>query len=271
MSKIMVNGINVSYEEWGRGKETFIFGGSGPQMKDNEMLAFFPKEYHIYFLDLSEYSDRVENKDFNVFKQWGDDIYAFSKALGLGKFIYAGMSRWGGAGFSLALDHPEVVKAFIPIVSVLIPGGPLSPQKPIEEQDIKEHVTTLEHDLFPPTTNKTRLARREKWRKQFAKNQMLQDKKTFTSELHLINRIIESRQRIADRIGEIKAPTLLLLGAQDRTNPLGPALKAAMSIPGATAVFFQDYGHGLTLDSPEKAVREIVSFVDGVNDSYRDK
>jgi hypothetical protein len=44
-----------------------------------------------------------------------------------------------------------------------------------------------------------------------------------------------------------------------------------MSISGAKAVFFQGYGHGLTYDSPEKVVREIVSFIDGVNEACYDK
>jgi pimeloyl-ACP methyl ester carboxylesterase len=268
MATVTVNGVKTSYEEWGSGKEVFISGSSGSQTKDNEMLKYFPKDYHFYLLDLSNYPDRVEDKKFNVFKQWGDDIYAFSQVLGISKFIYMGMSRWGGAGFSLVLDHSEVVKAFIPIVSVLIPGSPTSSSaalKKIMENNRKEHLTILENDLFAPTADKTRLARREKWRKQLATNQKLQDEKAFNSELHLIQRIIESRWSIANRISEIRVPTLLLFGAQDRTNPIEPALKAAMSIPGAVAIFFQDYAHGLTLDSPEKVVRQIVSFVDGVN------
>ena len=38
-----------------------------------------------------------------------------------------------------------------------------------------------------------------------------------------------------------------------------------MVIPGAKAVFFQDYGHGLNVESPQKVVAEIVTFINELN------
>jgi pimeloyl-ACP methyl ester carboxylesterase len=126
-------------------------------------------------------------------KQWGDDVYAFSRALGLKKFIYMGISRWGEVGYQLVLDHPEVVKAFIPIVRV-----PISTQqhidpgviKALEAGDAKKHLESSERDMFYPTFDKQRLLRQERWHQQYLKHT---GPYNYTYEKDLILRLGDSR------------------------------------------------------------------------------
>jgi 3-oxoadipate enol-lactonase len=269
MPTVKVNGVDLYYEEIGGGKETFVFARLSQSRED--MFSFFPPEYHIYLIDLPGYGKSTQLDDFRGFGLWAKDIYEFSRKLKLGKFIYSGISMMGMVGFQLALDYPEVVKAFIPIVAVPVLEPPMphpDELKAIESGDIGGRLAAAERTLiFPsPTSDSERLARREKFRLQQLKNLQV---KTDKAAAERIKRGVlgtnETRKNLVARLGEVKVPTLLLFGGLDRSNPLGPAITSAMAIPGAKAVFFQDYGHGLNTEGPEKVVLEIVSFINELN------
>jgi pimeloyl-ACP methyl ester carboxylesterase len=154
-------------------------------------------------------------------------------------------------------------------VPVLEPPMPHPDElKAIEAGDIMGRVAAAERTLiFPaPTSDSGRLKWREKFRVQQIKNlQVKVDKAAAERIKRGVLGTNETRMYLVARLGEVKVPTLLLFGGMDRSNPLGPAITSAMAIPGAKAVFFQDYGHGLNAEGPEKVVVEIVSFVNELN------
>jgi len=267
MLRVKINQNEIFYEEQGNGDEIFIYvvGDRLSFGQREEMLSMFPADYHFYLLQLPLYEKSMHLKEFPVMKQWGDDVYAFSCALGLKRFIYMGISRWGQVGYQLVLNHPEVIKAFIPIVSV-----PISTEqridpgvlKALETGDSKGLLESKERDMFYPTTDKQRQLRQERWRKQNLQNNTTYN---FAVERDLIARIGESRIETVPRLGEIRAPTLVLFGDKDPTNPIDQVVKSAMTIPDAKAVFFQGYSHLLSVESPEKVVDEITLFVNDLN------
>ena len=268
MAVISINGVDVYYEEQGTGTEVFLIVMHG--RNELEFMSLLPPEYHTFRVDLPGYGRSTNLKEFRGFKQWSEDIYNFSQRLGLDKFIYIGYSMTGIVGFQLVLDHPEVVKGFIPLTSIPIPEVPLpgSEEKALMESgDAEAHEAYMEKTfLFPVSTDdKTRLQRRERNRQQRLKNA----EKTNTDLSGSLDEQIlftkEGREKTVPRLREIRVPTLLLFGAQDWSNPLVPAITSAMSIPNAKAVFYQDYGHGLPVEGPDKIVDEIVTFVNELN------
>jgi pimeloyl-ACP methyl ester carboxylesterase len=269
MARMSVNDIDVYYEEQGSGNEVLIYVQHGGEAK-NEMLSLLPAEYHIYIVDLPGYGRSTNLKEFRGFKQWSDDIYTFSRRCNLDKFSYIGYSMTGIVGFQLALDHPEILKSLIPIASIPIPNVPLpgpEEQTALESDNMQKYRSITQRDLLFPTStaDKIRLLRREQARQRF-----MQDNKSSSKEfLSIMNNQIlgtkEGRQGFVTHLAQIRVPTLLLFGAQDWSNPLDQAIVSAMSIPGAKAVFFQDYGHGLSLESPEKVADEISIFIRDLN------
>jgi pimeloyl-ACP methyl ester carboxylesterase len=252
--KIKVNEGEIIYEERGRGDEAFIFvspvSNKDVNRDTDEMLSLFPPDYHFYLIELPLYDKSIHLKEFSVLKHWGDDIYAFSRKLGLKKFIYMGISRWGQVGYNLVLNHPEVVKGFIALVSVPIPTQQrIDPGvfKALATGDNKARVESSARDMFYPTTDKERMARQKRW---FQKR--LEDNEPFNFhwEKSLIDRTTEGRIETFQHLVEIDQ-----------------AVKSAMTIPGAKAVFFQGYAHLLMVESPQKVVDEIVLFVNDLNKS----
>ena len=266
MPKVKINDSEITYVEQGKGNEVFIYinpvQATGSR---EEMLSLFPSDYHFYLIELPPYNEHRHSKEFNLTKRWGDDIYDFSRKLGLEKFIYMGISRWGMVGYNLVLNHPEVIKGFIPIVSVPIPVEQrIDPGvfKALEAGDAEALTKSSSRDMFSPTTDKKRLERRERWLKLRSENTVPFN---FAAERDLIYHLTDARKAFMPYLDQIKVPTLLLFGAKDPTNPVDQAIKSAMTIPGAKAVFFQDYAHLLPVESPEKVVDEIILFVNDLN------
>jgi pimeloyl-ACP methyl ester carboxylesterase len=265
MLKIKVNGVEIYYEEYGTGKEIFVFGQHDMSEEGGikpEILSFFPPDWHVYLPELPGYGRSTKLREYRGTKQWSEDFYAFSRKLGLDKFIYMGISLLGSVGYQLALDHPEVIKGFVSIVSIPISNPPPWPD-PNEE-----NFAASESKLgFPvPTSDKTRLLRR----KRFQLLKKRSDNSLDKEGMDIVHRIgkrdgNEFRSGFVKHLPDMKVPILLLIGGQDWSNPYNQVITSAMSIPGAKAVFFQDYGHGLCEEGPEKVADEIIIFVSELN------
>jgi len=63
---------------------------------------------------------------------------------------------------------------------------------------------------------------------------------------------------------EIRIPTLVMAGAQDRIVPAANAQQLADSIPGARLVIFPHTGHAYIADATRAANQEVLQFLAGI-------
>jgi pimeloyl-ACP methyl ester carboxylesterase len=68
----------------------------------------------------------------------------------------------------------------------------------------------------------------------------------------------------AQRLGEIRAPTLVIVGDLDTTHCLAVAEVLDKGIPGARKVVFPGTAHMLNMEQPEKFNRVVQEFLDAV-------
>jgi pimeloyl-ACP methyl ester carboxylesterase len=64
-----------------------------------------------------------------------------------------------------------------------------------------------------------------------------------------------------DRLPDIKVPTLVVTGKQDRLIPYENSSILASRIPGAELVMFEQAGHGFISDTSEESSAKIISFL----------
>jgi pimeloyl-ACP methyl ester carboxylesterase len=69
------------------------------------------------------------------------------------------------------------------------------------------------------------------------------------------------RYPIRDRLGEIDAPTLVVWGEHDRLVPLRDAAEFEWLIPGARKVVYEDTGHMVMLERPERFNADVRAFI----------
>lgn len=70
------------------------------------------------------------------------------------------------------------------------------------------------------------------------------------------------RYPIRDRLGEIGCPTLIVWGELDRLVPLRDAAEFEWLIPEARKVVYEDTGHMVMLERPERFNADLRAFVD---------
>jgi pimeloyl-ACP methyl ester carboxylesterase len=274
MPKIKVNGVELNYTEYGKGKEIFVRSQSSAFSEGQiSILSKFPSDYHFFMLDLARrYKSDPGDRIFDV---WASDVYKFTRELGLDKFIYWGTSHGGGIGFHLALAYPEVLKGFVSEV-----GVPHDRSRPLPEMSnlrrrqreagfntprAREVVREVLATMFTPTTDPRRLALRKKYLDDAVEKYANRPVEDTAITVGTPYPDCKTNEQLAERFKQIKVPTLLIVGAQDPQVSAEIQLTALKSIPGAKAVFFQDEGHFITMESPEKLVAEIVLFVNQLN------
>ncbi|MBI5876118.1 MAG: alpha/beta fold hydrolase [Chloroflexi bacterium] len=75
--------------------------------------------------------------------------------------------------------------------------------------------------------------------------------------------LLGQKHQFAHRLREIKAPTLVVWGKQDRLLPLAHAYRAAKRIPNARAVIFDPCGHLPMTERPDDFNRVVLEFLAG--------
>jgi pimeloyl-ACP methyl ester carboxylesterase len=74
---------------------------------------------------------------------------------------------------------------------------------------------------------------------------------------------LRSRQRFADLVAKVTAPTLLVHGTGDRLVPLAASRALAQLRPDWTLEVFEDIGHVPQLEAPSRFVDTVVRWLDG--------
>jgi pimeloyl-ACP methyl ester carboxylesterase len=70
------------------------------------------------------------------------------------------------------------------------------------------------------------------------------------------------RYNLEDRLGDVRCPTLLVWGMEDRVTPRGIAIRFLEGLPSATLRLVPDCGHAPMLEHPEAFVRAVSEFLD---------
>jgi len=278
MPVVGVNGVELYYEEFGDGDEVVV-----------SAQAFFPPEGSPYLLALTRppancrvfaVTLRGYGKSTHVFEDlgenwyptWAEDVYWFARALGLGRFVYPGVSHGAGVGWHLAASHPEVLKAFVSVVGAPHPrervGGVTSePMRRLNESVRNpDALKGGPHVYLVPTSDPRRLERRKAAAEEYARHVASMAPEERAIHPGVIFPQAKTDEALAATLRGIRVPTLLLCGAQDELATAEASLLAAKSVPGAKAVFFQDHSHTLASEAPERLAAEVALFLRELNE-----
>lgn len=269
MPIINVNGVDIFYEEFGKGSEVII----SAQQKFNkgsycEMLA--DKGYKVYTITLRGYGKSThvfEDLGTGWYPTWSSDVRTFAKKMGIEQFIYTGVSHGAGVGWQIVQDDPEVVKAFISIVGAPHDrtGGEESVARRKTISLVQKRESNPEYiprgSYMVPTNDPKRLARR----KEMEKNR-IEFLKSATKEELLINPRkpfphIKTNEELALKLAQIRVPTLFICGCQDDIISPEISLLATKVVKGSKAIFYQDHSHTISGEIPDLIVEDIIIFL----------
>lgn len=270
MPSLNVNGIELYYEEYGHGDEVIISAQSHFEEECYQKdIAKMSDKYKVYLITLRGYGksthvyEDLGNRWLDI---WADDIYQFSRLIGIDQFIYTGVSHGAGVGWYLSLKYPESIRAFISVVGVPHDrsGGDTSKQR--LETIAGAGKANFEGPTFfmVPTEDPVRKKRQDEIRK----NRIKSFREMSEEELRIHVRKpfpeCKTNEELAEKLSEVKVPTLLLCGCQDDIISADISFLAAKSVPGAKSIFYQDHSHTLAAEARELVANDVLQFLKGL-------
>ena len=261
MPKVLINGINLYYEDHGTGfPVVFTHGIAGTTKSWDGQVPAFSKKYRFITYDMRGHGQTDAPDDLSKYTLdiVVEDIYQLLRHLGIQKAIVGGLSLGGHLAIHFYNQHPDMAAAII-----LIGTGPgyRTPEKAREwNQRCMNRIRVLETQGMKGYMESG-----------YSKNNYYTTPdvmiKLDPNGLANIRRGVMINLWGLDILPNIKVPALIICGDGD-TSLLAATDYMAQKILGAKKVIVANAGHGLNIDQPQVFESIVLDFLDGLKLMY---
>jgi pimeloyl-ACP methyl ester carboxylesterase len=267
MPTALINGVNIYYESHGSGFPlVFAYGLGGNTGKWAGQVAAFSQHYRFIVWDprghgKSDSPPRLEQYGLQVS---AGDLGGLLDHLGIDRAYVGGLSMGGGIATRFTMARPERVAALLIIDSASASGLPMSAaMRAMRERTIELCETQGMQAVADYAIQANPNLRTQAEASPEARDNLRQMYLTLnpTGYANTIRALLEP-DFPTERLSEIKAPTLVLVGEADPA--LEPARLTRSEIPGAQLVVIPGAGHLSNLDKPEAFNSCILDFLQKV-------
>lgn len=266
MPMITINSRTMYYEDYGRGFP-IIFGHS--YLWDSSMwqpqVAALAATYRCIVPDLWGHgrSDSPPANPYSV-EALAEDMWTFTQALGLEQFAIVGSSVGGIWATHVALAHPEAVAALV-LMDTYLGSEPTETHAhhfgmlhTIEQ--IGTVPAPMQEEIVPFFFSPATIQQAPKMINRF-KLDLSSFEVGQVPGIVSIGHGIFSRTSQLHRLPELTAPTMIIVGADDKSRPAHAAQQMADSIPDATLKIIANAGHVSNLEQPGQVTPLLAEFL----------
>jgi 2-hydroxymuconate-semialdehyde hydrolase len=222
-----INGHRIAYRQQGEGSPVILIHGiPTSSLMWREIIPQLATRHRVIAPDLLNYglSEKPASADVSINAQ-SRMIVQLMDALGVRRADVVAHDIGGGVAQLIAVNYPEKIRSFMP-------GGVHN--KAVMTDEVIDMV------LAP-------------WSSE-------DGKRAFFRNLRRLNK--EYTQAIADELGRIAQPTLVMWGDKDPFQKPAYADKLAAAIPDAQLAWIKDVGHWLIEEKPDEVGDLIKRFLD---------
>lgn len=264
--RIKTKNWDIHYHEAGSGQPLILVHGGGPGASGwsnfHPNIAYLAERFHVFAIDLPGWG---KSQSVTYDKRDNSGVLAeFIETLGLGKVAIVGNSMGGSSCIRLAYERPDLVTHLITL------GSSAGIPSIFDPMGLSEGVKALEAAYFEPGP--------DSMRKFIAA--MAFDTRHVTDEFvnERVSILLSHPDHIEGwksghgkpmvpidqtRLSQIKAPTLLIHGRDDRTVPFTAGLHLVRQIPDARLLLVTRCGHWVQLEHTDEFNRSVASFIQG--------
>lgn len=265
---LAVNGADMYYEIRGDGHPIVLVhaGIADSRMWDDQMDVFAAR-YTVVRYDLRGYGRSSMPPEPAAYYE---DLHGLMRALGLERAHLVGVSIGGGIVIDFCLAYPEMTTALIPVGPGL--GGFEAEPTPAEMALFEEGEAAFkageidranEIDVRIWVDGPGRVPEQVDPRARARVREM--NAATFAHQAeHEAAGSRPLEPPAAGRLGEIRVPTLAIVGDQDVSPVQGAVDKIAAEVPGARKAVIHDAGHVPNMERPEEFNRLVLDFLGGL-------
>ncbi|HTT75093.1 MAG TPA: alpha/beta fold hydrolase [Candidatus Binataceae bacterium] len=262
MERARINQVELAYQLRGSGSPlVMIHGAQGDQMMFNDLAAHFASNYRVLTFDqrgsgLSEKPDM----DYSI-AMLADDSAALMDHAGFDTAHIVGVSMGGMIALEFVLRHPGKTRSLV--LGCTTPGGPKA--------------IRIGGSAFTNAYSATPMSAEERGR---ALAEAAFTKGYIEKHPEIIPSMIEARRQrpidptaldhrlkaalhhdVYDRLGEIKAPALVISGKDDALISWQNSRLIADHIRGAELIILEPAGHCFWLEQPQQSFDAISNFL----------
>jgi 3-oxoadipate enol-lactonase len=262
--EISRNGVRIYFDDVGSGPPV-VLGHSllcsgemwGPQVP---VLA---ERYRVINVDQRGHGRSGHlSESFDLYDMV-DDVVAVLDELGIDHAVWAGLSIGGMVAMRAAVTVPDRVSG---LILVDTHAGAETGYKKIKYRAMgagarllgtRPFLPAIVPLMFGPTTRRLKSDLVDDWRERFASVHL--------PSLNLTVDAVSRRDTVIDKIGEIRMPTLVIVGDEDASLPVACSREIAAAIPGATLVIVPGAGHLSSLEQPGAVTEAMMTFLEEVH------
>ncbi len=269
MPLLRVNGTELYYEDTGGDLPPIVFshGLLWSARMFEAQIAQLRKQYRCIAYDhRGQGRSKADVARSISMETCTDDAIALIQDLGLGPCHFAGLSMGGFVAMRIAARRPELLRSCILLETSADPEPPLSRRK---YQLMSAMFRTLGPGVLAGSIMKVMFG--ESFFTDPSKAALA---KAARAELvglrrdvwRAVNGVLE-RDGVYEEIVQIRLPTLVIVGEEDRATVPAKAERIAARIPGAKLVRIPRAGHTSSVEQPEAVSDSIERFLAGVQGS----
>jgi pimeloyl-ACP methyl ester carboxylesterase/quercetin dioxygenase-like cupin family protein len=259
--RVVVDSLEIHVEVAGEGRPIVLIHGLGLSgALWNRMRAAFGPGYQLVTFDLRGAGTTRELRPEELsLARWADDLGALLGALGISRPVLVGHSLGASVALKYALERPDDVRALVligadPNLSNLAPRM-LTAVERIEGLGIEAWVE--DYWSQNPPFSASSLARDPSMLDEYRALLLENDAADYVRQC----RAIASAESLADRLGQVSQPALVLVGgSDDRTLP-EHGRRLASELEDAAVVELHDVGHTVPLEAPEETAAAVRAFL----------
>lgn len=268
MANANVNGLSIHYRDTGGDEFPLVLahGFTGNSRNWALTAPALRERFRIISPDhrghgLSDKPTAREDYDLDLL---ADDLYQLLAGIDVKSCYLVGHSMGGMVAQLLTLAHPEVVRALVLVdTAAEIPRSLSAKERYQERQRLvrmaeEEGMEAVFEEQLKAADPQVRSNQAfvKTWREQFL----------MTSVHAYIGGAngMSTRQSVADRLGEIKVPTLIVCGEKDEPF-LEPSKVMHEKIAGSELVIIPGCGHTPQIETPAEFNRILAEFLDRVH------
>lgn len=254
-----INQCDIYYETHGAGRETLLFshGLMFSTSQFHHQIDNFKKRYHIM-----AYDHRGQGRSAAVITPHRlsvltEDVAMLIQAHQLGPVHFVGTSLGGVVGLALALNYPHLVKSLTLVAtnggSEMANLGFWLLRMGVQIVGISPLIPQLMHWLFGATflQDDDRLEERLYWQERLACN-----RKTVVKSADGI-----ARGHLVPHLAQIRCPTLLLAGTEDKLITLNSVRRLQAVLPNAVLKLIYHAGHNPLVEEPHQCHHAMERFL----------
>lgn len=254
------NGVNIYYETYGKG---FPIVFLHPFTTNGSIWTFqtysFARANQCVVIDERGHGRSDKPQQGYAIKEMAADVVAVLNALQIAKAVFVGNSIGGMITMQLNLDAPDRVVGNVIVSSGTNVGAGMPP----------EAAQAFQNDLigaFSGLIENALSAKSKREKPELAdmlKGQFIVDdnfpKHVFHAAAGDPNGVFN--WNIADRLQDIKKPTLVLAGEEDQATPVAANKFLADNIPSAQLKLLKDVGHFYEVERPNDFNSDLQQFL----------